>query len=69
MPTRFGKMLRQARLSRGLSQSELARMCGLKPSAISHFETGRREPCLSNFRLLKEKLQVTADSLLEESTA
>ncbi len=32
----------------GLTQEDIAVRSGLKPSAISHFESGRREPSLKN---------------------
>ncbi|MFO7906190.1 MAG: helix-turn-helix transcriptional regulator [Pirellulaceae bacterium] len=60
----FVKRLREARESRGLSQSELAERAGLQPSAVSHFETGRRSPSFHNLRKLSDALGVTIDYLL-----
>jgi transcriptional regulator with XRE-family HTH domain len=49
-PERLAEKLRQARLSLGLSQTELLRQLDaedlLAYSQISEFETGRREPSL-----------------------
>lgn len=49
-PERLAEKLRQARLSLGLSQSELLKQLDaadlLAYSQISEFETGRREPSL-----------------------
>ena len=41
---RFGKLLRQLRLERCLSQAELGRRTGLGHSIISRYETGERLP-------------------------
>lgn len=51
------------RVARGLAQVELAERCGLKPSAISHFETGGRVPSLGNLIKLADALDVTLDEL------
>lgn len=38
----FSERLRHARQHRGLSQADLARLCGLTQSAISNYENGTR---------------------------
>jgi transcriptional regulator with XRE-family HTH domain len=60
----FPDRLRVAREYRGLTQSDLAKLTGLNPAAISHFETGGRKPSFDNLRLLADKLDVTTDYLL-----
>ena len=60
----FKTRLRGARDLRRLSQSDLAERSGLQPSAISHFETGRRSPSFDNLRKLADALAVTIDYLL-----
>ena len=60
----FPDRLRAARQLRGFSQSELADKAGLQPSAVSHFETGRRAPSFDNLKVLSDALQVTTDYLL-----
>lgn len=55
--------LRECRERRGWTQSELAAKCGLKPSAISHFETGGRVPSAGNLIRLADALDVTLDVL------
>jgi transcriptional regulator with XRE-family HTH domain len=62
-PPNFGSRLRAAREQKGLSQSELAEKAGLQPSAVSHFETGRRAPSFDNLRALADALSVTIDYL------
>lgn len=63
-PRPFARNLRAARDQRGLTQVELAERSELQPSAISHFETGRRTPSLANLIALCDALKVSADSLL-----
>ncbi len=60
----FGERLRTARELRKLSQSELAEVADLQPSAISHFETGRRSPSFQNLKALSDALNVTTDYLI-----
>jgi transcriptional regulator with XRE-family HTH domain len=60
----FTERLQAARQLRKLSQSELALKAGLQPSAISHFETGRRAPSFDNLKALSTALEVTTDYLL-----
>lgn len=56
--------LREARDRRTLTQAELAQRAGLQTSAISHFESGRRNPSFDNIRRLADALDVTTDYLL-----
>lgn len=60
----FAKRLTKARKIRGLSQGELAKKSGLKPAAISHFETGARKPSFDNLKKLSDSLDVTSDYLM-----
>jgi transcriptional regulator with XRE-family HTH domain len=60
----FPQRLRAARDKRGLNQEELAARAGLQPSAISHFETGKRKPSFDNLRRLADALDATTDYLL-----
>jgi transcriptional regulator with XRE-family HTH domain len=55
--------LAKARNARGLSQSDLARMAGMMPSAIAHFEAGRRSPNCDNLLKLADALEVSLDDL------
>jgi transcriptional regulator with XRE-family HTH domain len=56
--------LTYARRSLGYSQSELARKCGLHPSAIAHFEASRRVPSLKNFQRLCDATETDPRSML-----
>lgn len=61
----FPDRLRYARETlRKLSQTELAERAGFQPSAVSHFETGRRSPSFDNLKRLADALHVTTDYLL-----
>ena len=60
----FQSRLSSTRRKRRLSQSELATISGLQPSAVSHFETGNRSPSFDNLRRLADALEVTTDYLL-----
>ena len=60
----FPSRLRAAREYRGLTQGDLAKLTGLKPTAVSHFETGGRKPSFDNLRLIADKLDVSTDYLL-----
>jgi transcriptional regulator with XRE-family HTH domain len=64
MSEKFSARLHAARQLRGYSQSELAEKAGLQPSAVSHFETGRRAPSFDNLKALSIALDVTTDYLL-----
>ncbi len=64
MGSQFGEILRRTRLERGLSQSDLAEKARFQPSAISHFEAGRRSPSFENMKRIADALNVTIDFLL-----
>ncbi|MCY3870800.1 MAG: helix-turn-helix transcriptional regulator [Gemmatimonadetes bacterium] len=60
----FSDNLKKIREIKGLSQAELAKRAGLQPSAVSHFETGRRAPSFDNLKRLADTLEVTTDFLI-----
>ena len=55
----FGRRLREMRISRGLTQGELAMRAQMHVHAISKFEQGTREPVWSTLRRLAVALGVT----------
>jgi transcriptional regulator with XRE-family HTH domain len=63
----FGAKLAEAREMRGLSQAELAKLAGLQPAAIGHFERDRRKPSFANVRALARALNISSDYLLGRS--
>lgn len=60
----FNKILKQVRESKKMSQADLAKLAGLKPAAISHFETGQRSPSFDNLKKLADALNVSTDYLM-----
>lgn len=60
----FSERLKNARELKEMSQGDLAKKSNLQPSAISHFETGKRKPSFDNLRSLADALNVTTDFLL-----
>ena len=64
MSESFGDRLRKAREDKQLSQGELADKTGFQPSAVSHFESGRRAPSFDNLKKLADALTVSVDYLL-----
>ena len=59
----FAKHLKGIRKSKGLSQSDLAKLTGLKPAAISHLETGPQRPSFDTLVKLADALSVSMDYL------
>jgi transcriptional regulator with XRE-family HTH domain len=66
---RLGAALRAVRTARSLSQSDLARLAGISPSAISQAERGQRGLSLDTLLDLSAKLNVTLDELLRGDVA
>lgn len=64
MSETFGERLRKAREAKQLSQGDLATKTGFQPSAVSHFESGRRAPSFDNLKKLADALAVSVDFLL-----
>ncbi|HEX2042818.1 MAG TPA: helix-turn-helix domain-containing protein [Acidimicrobiales bacterium] len=61
---RLGRGLERVRRERNLTQSDLARLLDVSPSAISQAEGGRRGLSLDTVVLLSERLGVSLDDLL-----
>lgn len=59
----FGERLREARLAKGLTQSELGEKIGVAKSTLAGYEKGSREPDLQKIRLLLETLDIDANEL------
>jgi transcriptional regulator with XRE-family HTH domain len=65
----LGAALREFRLSRGLSQEELAHRAALHPTWISHLESGRENPSWATVRRLALALDVTLADLAARAEA
>ena len=61
---RVGAALRSYRMRRELSQSDLARLAEVSPSAISQVERGERGLSLETLLALSRRLNITLDELL-----
>ena len=66
---RLGAALLALRVNRGLSQSELARLAGVSPSAISQAERAQRGLSLETLLELTGRLGITLDELLRGEVA
>lgn len=63
MPLRTDR-LKAVRVSRGLSQVDLARLCGLADVMIHRYEHRKVEPTVTTLLLIAEGLNVSTDYLL-----
>ena len=61
----FGKRLKNIRETLGLTQEDVAGLSGLRASAISHFETGLRQPSLRNIVRLCRALHCKPNALID----
>lgn len=62
----FRQRLKSAREFRNLTQQELAKMCGINAMEISHYECGRRLPCLVTAINIARALDVRLDWLAQD---
>lgn len=65
----FNVRLKQLRQKHKLTQSELADILGLKPTAISNYESKRNEPSFEKLIALSKYFDVSCDYLLGISDA
>lgn len=63
MPLR-GDRLRQTREKRGLTQRELAQLCGINDHQIFRYENGKADPMAASLEQVARHLQVSTDYLL-----
>lgn len=61
---RFSLRLKQLRLKNKLTQGELAEILGVKPTAISNYESERNEPSFDKLIILSKYFDVSCDYLL-----
>ncbi|MCD1655978.1 helix-turn-helix domain-containing protein [Treponema zuelzerae] len=60
----FGKIVRQLRNQKGLSQEQLADLCELDRTYISLIERGLRQPTLKTIFRIANSLQITPSELI-----
>lgn len=63
----MGKRIRQKRISRSMTQEQLAEVTGLSVPYIGMIERGDRTPSLETFIQIADELNATADELLNAS--
>ena len=56
--------IKEYRLLKGYTQSEIANVLNIKQSSYSNKELGRRDFTIEEIKLLKELFEVTYDELL-----
>lgn len=61
----FAKNLHAARMDKGLSQQDLAKLCDINRTEISLFERSERSPRLDMIVILSRALQISPEALLE----
>jgi putative transcriptional regulator len=59
----FGKVIKEARLSLGVSQLSLARKLGVRAGHIGYLEQGRRRPSLMLLKALADELGMDKERL------
>lgn len=62
----FGKVLRNERSKRGVTQEQLGELSGLHPKYISLMERGLRQPTLASILQLATALEIEASTLIEQ---
>ena len=60
----FSEKLKQTRIHRGYTQTQLANLIGVTPAAISRYENGIRKPNAIVIRNLAITLGISSDELL-----
>ncbi|MBQ1293875.1 MAG: helix-turn-helix transcriptional regulator [Clostridiales bacterium] len=53
----FGEFIREKRIARGLSQSEMAKLLDISQAAYSRYESGNRDPGLNMVRKISKILK------------
>ena len=56
--------IKEYRISKGYTQSEIANILNIKQSSYSNKELGRRDFTIEEIKLLKELFEVTYEDLL-----
>ncbi len=62
----YGKVIRQLRMEKGLSQEALADLCDLHRTYISDIERGRRNVSLENIQKLADALGTTITDIFSK---
>jgi transcriptional regulator with XRE-family HTH domain len=60
----FNERLKQLRIERKLTQTDLAKLLNVKPTAVSNYESGRNEPSYEKLKILADYFNISLDYLL-----
>jgi len=60
-----GERIREVRVTRGLTQGDLAELCGTSIAAISHIERGTKVPTITTLVRLADALECKVTKLVE----
>ena len=60
----FKTRLRELRLEKGVTQSEIAKLLNMSKMAVSHWEQGDSEPSIEQLKVLARFFDVTVDYLV-----
>lgn len=60
----IGDKIKKARIAAGMSQEQLADLCGISLSFLGHIERGSRKMSLETFVTICSKLELSCDYLL-----
>jgi transcriptional regulator with XRE-family HTH domain len=66
---RFAANLKEQRLAKGLSQEDLADLCGLHRTYVGSVERGERNISIDNMERLAQSLEVPLEKLIREGRA
>ena len=64
MENDFGDRLKSLRLSRGLTQSDVADVMNVNVVTVCHWEKSKQEPCLDDLKKLCDYFDITSNELL-----
>lgn len=60
------KFLREKRMEAGWTQAQVAEQLGVRPSAVTMWETGERKPNIIMLKRLADLFDCTTDELLKD---
>ena len=58
--------IRNARLARGMTQEQLARLCEVTQGAVAQWENGNTHPAFEKLAKVANVLGITVDELIEK---
>jgi len=59
----FGKKVKVARLEKGLTQQDLAKIVEVTPESISYYEAGKKHPSFEKIKIICRVLNINVEEL------